>query len=384
MFTRIKKEANNKLFSAYKTGDIEQFKQLILDGENINCISEKGVSLIEEIITGGRNLSSERKKQFFDIALDSGIHLGQITNNNQLLYLALQCRDEHYYMQKLIENGIDVNGKIERIETEKKIPLAIGEKPDTRFSLDPLMYYAIEKGDMKKIQLLIDNNYDLESVGKHGSCLFLILKNASIYHKGSFEYHHDLLKLFLKHGADPNKPNENGDTSLHLMAGLMGLNQKKKARIYNILLNNNANINITNKYGETPLMAAAAFGDSEIIKIYVNNGSDINKRNKKGMTCAMLAVEKNNFHIINQVKKMGADMSITDKKGRNIAHHLIISKKLNDEMMEFLKTNSDLLHIKDNKGYAPLDYGFTLDDKIYDKIEKYSKVKNKENNLSIN
>ncbi|MBW5392801.1 ankyrin repeat domain-containing protein, partial [Brachyspira pilosicoli] len=56
-----------------------------------------------------------------------------------------------------------------------------------------------------------------------------------------------------------------------------------------ILLENNADISITDEDGDTALMHAANNGNTNIINMLLENGADINYTNDYGMTALMYA-----------------------------------------------------------------------------------------------
>ena len=68
----------------------------------------------------------------------------------------------------------------------------------------------------------------------------------------------DIVKVLLSHGADPNKPNVDGDTPLHWACSY------GKLEIAKVL--SGADANKTNKRNETPFILACKHGDMPTIK----------------------------------------------------------------------------------------------------------------------
>ncbi len=58
--------------------------------------------------------------------------------------------------------------------------------------------------------------------------------------------------------------------------------------------------------GETPLMAAARQGYSDVVKSLIDEGADINARNKRGQTALMIAMEQNHADIVALLREAGA------------------------------------------------------------------------------
>lgn len=90
--------------------------------------------------------------------------------------------------------------------------------------------------------------------------------------------------------------------------------------------------------GTTPLMRAAAYGHTAVIRVLANNKADLNAQNEDGKTALMLALENNRFIAAAVLMSLGARISIAEQK-------LIDMKmKLSKEDMEKLcspKTPTD-------------------------------------------
>ena len=81
----------------------------------------------------------------------------------------------------------------------------------------------------------------------------------------------DIAKL-LARGADPNTPDEQGNTLLMVAV------RNKNAELVDLLINAGAKLNLRNKYGETAIMLASYNGLGNIVeKLYVK-GAEINHK----------------------------------------------------------------------------------------------------------
>ncbi len=78
------------------------------------------------------------------------------------------------------------------------------------------------------------------------------------------------------HGADVNASNKYGDTVLHLAAG------KGHAAIVEYLVIQGANVNKSNNVDSTPLYWAARNGHAAIVRFLVSHGAEVNAREKNG------------------------------------------------------------------------------------------------------
>lgn len=78
----------------------------------------------------------------------------------------------------------------------------------------------------------------------------------------------ELVEIFLEDSADPNVPDNFGQTPLMVAA------ERGYVKIVFLLLKNNANPNIQDYYGRTALMIAAEKGYANIVKLLLQNAAD--------------------------------------------------------------------------------------------------------------
>ena len=81
----------------------------------------------------------------------------------------------------------------------------------------------------------------------------------------------EIVKLLIENGADINKSNNDGWTSLYLAVN------KRHLEVIKLLIENGADINKSNNNGWTPLNIAANNGHLEIVKLLIENGADISE-----------------------------------------------------------------------------------------------------------
>ena len=95
----------------------------------------------------------------------------------------------------------------------------------------------------------------------------------------------ELMKLLLKHGADPKIPTEYGDTALTAAAGIgwvEGVTYERSAKenleAVTMLLDLGLDPNAANHDGRTPLMGAALKGRDEVVQLLVDRGARLETR----------------------------------------------------------------------------------------------------------
>lgn len=86
------------------------------------------------------------------------------------------------------------------------------------------------------------------------------------------------------------------------------------------------NINQVDFYHVTPLIAAAEFGNVEVVKHLIDKGAVLNMTDLNGETALIKASWQGNAEIIQLLATAGADLNIKNKQGRD-ALNIAVSKK---------------------------------------------------------
>jgi ankyrin repeat protein len=91
----------------------------------------------------------------------------------------------------------------------------------------------------------------------------------------------DTAVYLLNHGANPNLPNSDGETALHLAAGPLGSDD---LRLLNELIAHGATVDKPNNFGVTALHYSAIFEQAEWVKVLLAHGANPNIRDMQGKT----------------------------------------------------------------------------------------------------
>lgn len=148
----------------------------------------------------------------------------------------------------------------------------------------------------------------------------------------------DVTELLAK-GADPNTPDEDGNTLLIVAI------RHKNAKLADVLVNAGAKLNLRNNYGETaimlasynglrdiveklyvkgaeinhngwnPLIYAATNGHVDIVQLLLGGGVQINATSENGTTALMMAARSNHSDAVKVLLKNGADPNIRNESG---------------------------------------------------------------------
>ena len=113
----------------------------------------------------------------------------------------------------------------------------------------------------------------------------------------------DKVKKALKAGANVNATDKLGNTAL-IYASRMG-----EINIVSTLIKAGAHVNAMNKNGETALIAAALTGQANTILVLAKAGANINAADKDGNTALMVATGYGKSNVILPLLKSGANIN---------------------------------------------------------------------------
>ena len=108
---------------------------------------------------------------------------------------------------------------------------------------------------------------------------------------------------------DVNIANKYGDSPLHMAI------YKKRPDIAAILLNAGADIEAKTKKGRTPLMEAARVDCMECLKLLIEKGADVNIEAPGESSALMSAAKKNNMEAVDLLLVHGADPTVQNAYG---------------------------------------------------------------------
>jgi ankyrin repeat protein len=149
------------------------------------------------------------------------------------------------------------------------------------------------------------------------------------------------VKSLLKQGVNPNTLDPNGNPML-----LLAVKDKSEAVIEVLLADKRTDVDLSNKYGETPLMMASIQGDLPMVKTLVkqknamvdhigwtplhyactkgqlevaqfliSNGATVDSRSLNGTTPLMMAVQSGNEQLVKFLLDNGADLQAKNNLG---------------------------------------------------------------------
>lgn len=205
-------------------------------------------------------------------------------------------------------------------------------------------FSSVVTGDMEALQKLPEDfnvNVIDSSTGK--TALDYAVENQHI----------SVIKFLLNHNANPNFQDEWQEIPLmlaldnlkivHMLIGKTNVNMKdaqgmtplmlalrklnplfskdsednkKYTAVAQALLDANADVNISNIYGQTALMDAVQYADINLAEKIILKGADINAKNNAGETALTLAVKQNRYNVVNLLIRNGADVNVVNQNGQ--------------------------------------------------------------------
>ncbi|AKI79824.1 putative ankyrin repeat protein [Acanthamoeba polyphaga mimivirus] len=234
-----------------------------------------------------------------------------------------------------------------------------------------LMYLIIKEkiyfnGHSIIIEYLNQNKNEINHQNEHGWTALMIASVTSNYWCTI-----DTVKLLLENGADPNIPNNKGETALGLVvSNLMRINcleisQKTNyLKIAQLLIEYGANVNFQNNSGDYILNHSLRNNNFDIIKILLDNNTNPNLSNNKGNTLLhnICIHGESCDSIINLLLNYNVDLNSVNLKRKTALMYLCKYhyKTNNINSIELLLKNGANPNIQNHKGNTAIMYLFSI------------------------
>ena len=142
-----------------------------------------------------------------------------------------------------------------------------------------------------------------------------------------------------------------------------------QVEIINLLISNNADLDIQNYKGETPSHLAVKYNCLECLKVLIRNGANIKIKDNNGRSCLFNAIENKNISILTFIYNNGVSLFERDNEGNNLVHHSLNTKP-DINIIKFLIDRKVSLNEKNNDGKYPIEL---MEDKLNHKECKQDK-----------
>ena len=282
---------------------------LIVSGADINCCDEDGMitalgravqgncpSVVEQLLTRGANPNTivGNHKEVIDAVLNRTADVSTFHRDGMS---ALECAIN--------------NHQIEIAEMLVKYGANIGVQPNGTKLMMCALGQGIARHDYSLVQLLVEQGVDVDAEDDDGDTPLtqaISLGNST------------LVKLFLQHGADPNKRLKTKDKlsplGVVLVGCINGLSTRlRQCEILHLLLQYGADINMTDDTGNTALMHTVNNEIVEVARALIDAGANVNVQNSDGVSSLGLAVANDDVEMTRILITAGADVNVSCDKG---------------------------------------------------------------------
>ncbi|KAE9602263.1 hypothetical protein Lal_00049985 [Lupinus albus] len=153
-----------------------------------------------------------------------------------------------------------------------------------------------------------------------------------------------LLHQLLKRGLDPNDPDNNGRTALHIAAS------KGYENCVSLLLDHEADPNVRDSDGNVPLWEAILGGHESVRNVLVENGARLKYGDMGKFACT--AAEQNNLNLLKDIIRYSGDITVPSSTTGTTALHIAVSED-NVEIVKFLLEHGAAIDKPDLHGWTP-------------------------------
>ncbi len=233
-------------------------------------------------------------------------------------------------LKLLVEYGADVNARGSHGQTPLMIAAYRGNVDIVSYLLDrgadaslrdegnqSALWHAIANGNAEVIDRLLaleDSTSSESSIFLHDQWKRNLLMYALLHGTCAF----DSIKKLLTYGFDMNAQDEDGVTAL-----LYTMQEARKNfpthELIKLLLEKGANVDMQSGKGETALIIAARYGDTDIVKLLLEHGANHEIRDLQGATalhCAAYSFKP--LETVQVLLKYNADVHAVDNEGRTV------------------------------------------------------------------
>ncbi|XP_062579496.1 uncharacterized protein LOC134241474 [Saccostrea cucullata] len=165
-------------------------------------------------------------------------------------------------------------------------------------------------------------------------------------HAASHNGYDSIVQLLLNNDAEINLCNKNGTSPLFVAC------QNKHDSTVQLLLKGGADINVCNKYGASPFYLACYNEHDSMVQLLLNKGADINLRCDNGPSPLYLACYNGHDSLVQQLVNNGANLNLSDNDG--VSPLYMACQGGHDDRVQLLLSNGADINLCNNYGVNPL------------------------------
>ncbi len=372
----LKIQDDQALYQAVSGQHIQIVKLLIEYKVNLNAISSNGDTALTAAV-------EKKNVEIVKLLLESGAD-PNIKNNDNNTALTITVRNNSLELTQLLINYkadlnirctwsktalhwaiYDGNLEIAKLLVENKADIhikdnlgytpfleALGQKNREEFLL-----YLLEKGAklddaansafstlmaasangyINIVKLLIENKVNINSKNNEGwTALFYALLHNNL----------EIAKVLIQNGSDINAIEKDGNSVL-----IKSIEWIKANDTLHLLIQNNADVNLANHQGMTPLMEASFKNQLAIVNVLIKNGATVNAKNKDGLSALLMSLH--NKEVVSFLLNQGAELP--DRTENGFITLIKAIEVQNDEVIKKLIKSETDVNAKDKDGNTGL------------------------------
>jgi ankyrin repeat protein len=241
----------------------------------------------------------------------------------------------------LISKGADSNKKDNSGQTALSLALKYQHKDIVN------ILKAAGAKDQAMLPEKIDQDPAMRSkFTKFGIVIVIAATLGIVFEDDIFKFFSPTVRTSSPPSGIPNQGIMNIDDSL-LRASLNGDIERVKSAI-----NSGVNVNATNPFGATFLIAASLGGRTQIVQYLVDQGADLNHMSANGATALSAAAETGSLVVTKVLVEKGANLNIQNHEGYTAL--MIAAQKKNKEVAEYLIKKGANINIRNKSGSPAL------------------------------
>lgn len=213
--------------------------------------------------------------------------------------------------------------------------------------INEALVLAASNGNYECVEILLAAEADVNSVDLDGDSA-LMLACSKDYMK--------IVDLLLSYGCDVNLSSHCGQTAFH-----MASYHQHQDIVERLLTIGNIDVNLQNRYGDTPLMLAITSGQAEIVKLLIHADADVNLRNLDKDSSLHFAAKNGFLEIVEMLLECGAEIDAQNLWGYTpvlqaaMENHREVVQKLienNCDIHKACQADKTPLHYASNRGHV--------------------------------
>ena len=158
-----------------------------------------------------------------------------------------------------------------------------------------------------------------------------------------------LITFLVAHDADVELANKNGYTPLHLASRTGAL-----CVVQHLVIQGHAKVNAQDRNGHSPLHFACAEGRTDVVKFLFSHGAIVDMQNRRGMTCLHSASNTGQLDVVEFLVQINTSLEATDLEGHTALHHACMNGRGHLCVIEYLIDQGIPINTQDNDGQTAL------------------------------